>query len=188
MSKPPIRRQAARTLLLVGEGDAEVAFMRHLKGFYVQRGSGIAVMIKNARGKGAAHVVDFARRQSIGLAYDQVAALLDTDTNWDDKTRASARRAKVQVLPCEPCLEAVLLAIHGLPVDARLTVHLKHDFAQRFGVPASDAAVWRHFHGEVIDAALPKVAVLGMLVDLMRGAAPRNQRPPLPISVQRHRA
>ena len=177
MSKPPVRRQAARTLLLVGEGDAEVLFLQHLKALYVQRGSGVAVTIKNARGKGAAHVVDFARRQSINAAFDQVAALLDTDTNWDDKTRAAARRAKVQVLPCEPCLEAVLLRIHGWSVDVRLTAQLKHDFAQRFGVPASDAVVWRqHFHREVIEAALPKVALLGTLVDLMRGATSHKQR------------
>jgi hypothetical protein len=121
-------------------------------------------------------VVDFARRQSINAAYDQVAALLDTDTDWNDKTRAAARRAKVQLLPSEPCLEAVLLRIHGSPVVGRLTAQLKHDFAQRFGVPASDAGVWRRFHREVIDAASPKVAVLGTLVDLMRGATSHKQR------------
>lgn len=79
MTRQAIRRQAARTLLLVGEGDAEEMFLRHLKGLFVVRGSGLSVTIKNARGKGAAHVVDFAHRHSLNAAFDEVAALLDAD-------------------------------------------------------------------------------------------------------------
>ena len=78
-------RQVARTVLLVGEGDAEVLFMQHLKCMFVQRGSGVVVTLKNARGKGAAGVVDFAIRQSRNAAYDVKAVLLDTDTDWGEK-------------------------------------------------------------------------------------------------------
>ena len=126
-----VHRRAARTVLLVGEGDAEVLFLQHLKSLYVQRGSGVAVTIKNARGKGAAHVVDFARRQSSNAAFDAVAALLDTDTDWSDKTQAAARKARVQVITCEPCLEAVLLAVHQRPVQGRSSAQLKKDFFDR---------------------------------------------------------
>lgn len=41
------RRKVARTVLLVGEGDSEVAWLQHLKSLYVARGSGVAVTIKN---------------------------------------------------------------------------------------------------------------------------------------------
>lgn len=81
MKREPHRRQVARTVLVVGEGDAEVLFLQHLKALYVQRGSGVVVTIKNARGKGAANVVDFAARQSRNAAYDLVVALLDTDSD-----------------------------------------------------------------------------------------------------------
>ena len=54
MKGKPRQRHVARTVLLVGEGDAELSFMQHLKRIYVQRGSGVAVTLKNARGKGAA--------------------------------------------------------------------------------------------------------------------------------------
>lgn len=40
MKRQAVRRQAARTVLLVGEGDAQVVFLQHLKGLCVQRGSG----------------------------------------------------------------------------------------------------------------------------------------------------
>ncbi|MDP2254448.1 MAG: hypothetical protein Q8K05_00080 [Polaromonas sp.] len=160
-------RQVARTVLLVGEGDAELQFMQHLKGLYVQRSSGVVVTIKNARGKGAAHVVDFAFRQSRNAAYDVKAALLDTDTDWNDKTRAVARKAKIHVMPCQPCLEAVLLQLHRAPVQGRMTAQLKQDFSARFGAAASDAAVLRHFSRDVLDEARSRIAVLDELLNLL---------------------
>ena len=164
-------RQVARTVLLVGEGDSEVLFLQHLKGLYVQRGSGVAVTLKNARGKGAAHVVDFAIRQSRNAAYDLKAVLLDTDTDWNNKTRAAARKAKIHVMACEPCLEAVLLSLHQVSVEGRVTAQLKRDFAARFGAAASDASVHaRHFNRELLDEAQQRVAVLQGLVNILKKA------------------
>lgn len=170
MSRQPQLRQVARTVLLVGEGDAEVQFMRHLKGLYVQRGSGVVVTIKNARGKGAAHVVDFGFRQSRNAAFDLKAALLDTDTDWNDKTRAVARKVKIHVMPCQPCLEAMLLQMHRLPVEGRTTPQLKHDFAARFGAAASEASILRHFSRELLDEARSRIAVLNELLNLFTRA------------------
>ena len=174
MRRNPKPRQVARTVLLVGEGDAEVQFMQHLKGLYVQRGSGVVVTIKNARGKGAAHVVDFAFRQSRNAAYDVKAALLDTDTDWNDKTRAAARKAKVHVIPCQPCLEAVLLTTHRAQVEGRTTAQLKQDFAARFGAAASDASVLRHFSLEVMHEARSRITILDELLNLLRKAETGN--------------
>lgn len=170
MKRNSAMRQVARTVLLVGEGDAEVQFMLHLKSLYVQRGSGVAVTIKNARGKGAAHVVDFAFRQSRNAAYDMKATLLDTDADWNDKTRAAARKAKIHVMPCEPCLEAMLLQIHRAPVHGLVTAQLKRDFLVRFGAAASDASILRHFSREVIDEARSRIAVLSELFNLLTKA------------------
>ncbi len=167
MRRNSTTRQVARTVLLVGEGDAEVQFMLHLKGLYVQRGSGVVVTIKNARGKGAAHVVDFAFRQSRNAAYDMKATLLDTDADWNDKTRAAARKAKIHVMPCHPCLEAVLLAVHHAPVEGRTTAQLKQVFLARFGSAASDTSILRHFSREVMDEARSRIAVLSELFNLL---------------------
>jgi hypothetical protein len=70
-------RRVVRTVLLAGEGDSEVLFLQHLKRIYVQRGSGVVVTIKNARGKGAGHVVDFADRQPRNAAYEVKVVLLE---------------------------------------------------------------------------------------------------------------
>ena len=55
------RRQARKTVLVVGEGHSEVAFLRHLKSLYAPRSCGVAVNISNAHGKGPAHVIDPVR-------------------------------------------------------------------------------------------------------------------------------
>ena len=96
------RRYEQRTVLLVGEGYAEVAFIEHLKTLYVSRGCGLALTVKNARGKGALHVVDVAIRQSRNAAFDVRAVLLDTDTDWNEKTQAWPARQKCRWCPVVP--------------------------------------------------------------------------------------
>lgn len=162
------RRQVARTVLLVGEGDSEVAFLQHLKALYVTRGCGVAVTIKNARGKGAAHVVDVAVRQSRNAAFDLKAALLDTDTDWNDKTRATARKAKVQVVAADPCLEALLLTAHEHPVQGKTAANLKQEFSARFGAAALEPRVYeRHFSQEVMEKARLRSPELEQLLSLL---------------------
>lgn len=109
-------RPQYRTLLLVGEGETEQAFLQHIKALYVQRGSGLRVTVRCAHGKGAGHVVDYAIRQRIHQ-FDQVAALLDTDAGWTAAVQKHAREKRIQVLKSEPCFEAMLLRAIGKPVN-----------------------------------------------------------------------
>ena len=137
--KAAVHRRVLRTVLLVGEGDAEEVLLRHLKRLYVPRGSGLAVTIKNARGKGAAHVVDFALRQSRNAAFDAVLVLCDGDAAWSDRVAAAARKGRIEVLICEPCLEALLLEAFGHRAEGLTSAQLKHRFEGIFGRPAHDA-------------------------------------------------
>ncbi len=167
MSKPSKARKVARTVLIVGEGDAEVCFLRHLKSLYVQRGSGVVVTIKNARGKGALHVVDFAIRQSRNAEYDVKVTLLDADTDWNDKTRKLAKSGKVDVLPCVPCLEADLLRCHGVAVHGLTSAQLKAQFLKRFEQSASVETVYKkQFPSDVILGAQGTVENLAALLKL----------------------
>lgn len=105
--------KAQRTLLIVGEGRHEEAFLNHLKTLYAPRGCGLAVTIKNARGKGALHVVNWTAGQAAIAKYDAVAALFDTDTDWNAKTEKLAKARRIQVLTSEPCFEAMMLRLIG---------------------------------------------------------------------------
>lgn len=105
------RWKVVPTLLLVGEGATEKAFLTHVKRLYVLRDSGLCVTIKNAHGKGAKHVVSWTARQ-IG-DYDRKAVLLDTDTDWSQAVAKKANSARIIVLKSEPQFEALLLRLIG---------------------------------------------------------------------------
>jgi hypothetical protein len=86
--------KAQRTLLMVGEGFHEEAFLHHVKRLFAPRGCGLSVTVKNAQGKGAKHVVEWTGRQVENTAYDTVAVLLDTDTDWSLAVAKLAKRRK----------------------------------------------------------------------------------------------
>ncbi len=106
-----VRKPVLTTILLVGEGKTEVAFLSHLKSLYIQRNCGIKLTIKNARGKGPEYIINFAVRQRNNAAYDRVAVLLDTDLAWSDAIRKKARKNKLTLLGSTPCIEGFLLDI-----------------------------------------------------------------------------
>lgn len=110
------RKPVLHTVLIVGEGLTEEAFLRHLKSLYVTRGCGVGLKIRNAHGKGPGHVVDFAIRQRNNAAYDRVIALLDTDDPWPDKTVKWAKQKKIVLIGSTPCIEGLLLRILDQPV------------------------------------------------------------------------
>ena len=87
-----VRRLARTTALVVGEGHAEVAFVKHLRSLYTGGNVGYAVTVHNARGFGAGHVIEQTIRQSRLLAYDHRVALFDTDAGWTAAAQAQARR------------------------------------------------------------------------------------------------
>ena len=111
-------RAARHTILLVGEGTTDSAFLKHIKSLYISRGSGVSATVRNARGKGPDHVVDYAIRQRLNTAYDRVAALLDADLEMSPSAHRRARSKKVQIIKAEPCLEGLLLKILGEYVPA----------------------------------------------------------------------
>jgi len=107
------RRSVSHTVLLVGEGTTEQAFLRYITSLYISRGCGVGVTIRNARGKGPDHVVDYAIRQCRNAAYDRIVVLLDTDLEMSAAVRRRARTKKVQIIGSTPCIEGLLLAILG---------------------------------------------------------------------------
>ena len=113
------RRSTVKTLLLVGEGETEVAFLTHLKALCAPRGCGLYVKVICAHGKGAKHVVDVAIRQSRNAAFDSVAALLDTDTDWNDQVQRRATEHCIHLLLSRPCVEAMLLRALGRSATGR---------------------------------------------------------------------
>ena len=162
------KRHVAATLLLVGEGDAELVWLGHLKRLYVERGAGLVVTLKNAHGKGAAHVVDVAIRQSRNAAFDVKAVLLDTDTDWTPQVELLAEEAGVEIIAANPCLEGLLLRAHGCRVTGRTSARLKSDFVKRFGADALDIKVYQqHFPRSFVEESRKHVSEIDQLLRLL---------------------
>lgn len=126
MSK--LKHSVNETLLLVGEGYDEEAFLIYLKSQIINRKSGFKVKIKNAKGKGAKHVFEWTIRQ-IGVAeYDTVAVLLDVDTDWSEMIGKKAKAHRIKVLKSDPCFEAMLLRCLGVEPEVD-TAKLKKQFS-----------------------------------------------------------
>lgn len=160
-------RVARKTLLVVGEGYAEVAFLKHIRNLYTCGGAGCSMAIANARGKGAQHVIAYTIRTARTTAHDQVATLLDSDTDWNEKVEALARTKKISVLLSQPCLEAPLLHIYGAASEQSTAEH-KKDFRGRFGGDAHDERLLEKcFPKEVLDDARGRVPVLAQLLTLL---------------------
>ena len=159
--------KAQRTLLIVGEGRHEEAFLNHLKQLYVPRGCGLAVTIKNAHGKGARHVIQWTARQIANARYDEVAALLDTDVDWNAQTEKLAKSKKIQVLKSEPCFEAMMLRLVGKPANGAA-----HEFKKQFAPLVNNDATQRdhyalYFGDANLQAGRGKVPTIDALLKLL---------------------
>ena len=166
------KRIVRETLLIVAEGDAEVAFIRHLKLLY-RDSLGRAVQEANARGKGGRHVLEVAIRRANNRDHDKVILLLDTDTNWSDAERAKARKSRIgrrgrlDVVESSPCLEAWILRILGIEAEGD-TKHFKRLFKAQMGCEAHEPAWMERALGkEVLDGARDRVQQLAELMNHM---------------------
>lgn len=123
--------------------------------------------ISNARGKGGKAVLEYALRPQVRGGYDEVAILVDTDQDWSAEERARASAEGIVVLESSPCLERVLLAIHGRAANGP-TAKQKRAFIQFFGMEAHDARVYSaNFPKALIDQARQNIEMVDQLLKLL---------------------
>lgn len=157
-------------MLIVGEGFAEVELLKHLRALFLPRGAGLALTIDNARGKGAKNVVAVAYAKSRVYAYDHVWVLLDTDQDYDERLVSEAKRKKVHIAACEPCLEAVLLRIKGIEPTGR-SAEIKRQFEARFAMTAHQADLYpAHYGTGVLEGNNCKASPVGSLIRAIEAA------------------
>ncbi|MEI6069458.1 MAG: RloB domain-containing protein [Methylococcaceae bacterium] len=157
-----------RTLLIVGEGSDEKAFLSYLKEHLVPRGTGLMVTIKNAKGKGAKGVLDYTIKQIRIPEYDTVAALFDTDTDWTDALVKQAKKHKVLLLKSEPCFEAMLFRLLGITPELN-SKKLKAQFAPFVNHKATHSEQYaKHFNPEKLEAMQHTEPTIEMLLSLFK--------------------
>ncbi|OAT26191.1 RloB family protein [Buttiauxella ferragutiae ATCC 51602] len=112
MAKVRQVRVTKETLLFVGEGFCEKAFLAHINGLYSK--GAIKTKIITAKGKGPEHVINHAISCKKIDGYDHVAVLLDLDLICAPSVLKDAKAKGIIIIGSEPCLEGFLLDIMGV--------------------------------------------------------------------------
>jgi hypothetical protein len=160
-------RTVAATALIVGEGYDEVAFLTHLRQAAGVRGIGVQYTIKNAKGGGAAEVVDQTRRLQQRGGFDRVASLLDTDAGWTAAARKMADDNGIEVFPSSPCLECLLLRAIGVRINDESRV--KDQFRPYVNnKPAEAGSYTEHFDIDALISARHSEPTLDALLRFFR--------------------
>lgn len=159
--------KAQHTLLIVGEGYCEVAFLNHVKQIYVPRGCGLKVSIGNARGKSPQQIIDYTILQIKNAHYDHVAVMLDTDVFCPQEAIKKAIKYKIHLLKSEPCFEALMLRLIGQPADGE-TKALKKRFAPFVNnEPTNGEKYAQHFTKECLNNGKITIQVINQLLSLL---------------------
>jgi hypothetical protein len=126
------------------------------------------VTIKNAKGKGAKHVIEWTIRQAGIAHYDTVAALFDTDEDWTPIVEKQAKKHKILLLKSEPCFEAMLLRLLGITPELN-SKKLKAQFAPFVNNGATHSANYaKYFSPETLTAMQHKEPTIEQLLSLFK--------------------
>lgn len=151
------RRQIAQqtTLLVVGEGPDDKAFISHMKQLFCPRGCGVSVKVEAQDGGSPGNIISNAIRSYASPDYNQRFLLLDADVPPSAVEYKRARAAGYEIILWRPqCLEGALLEALDERVQAhetsqQLKARLHPRLAGRHTEPAAYAEL---FTRQVLDA------------------------------------
>ena len=113
MARKP-KRSLLSTLIIVGEGAHEKAFLSHLKALY-SANTDQKVKIDSADGGSPQDIVRTAVKKSRHIDYDRKFILMDSDIVVDDAAKKLAKDNNITIILSEPlCLEGMLLKLLGI--------------------------------------------------------------------------
>jgi len=114
MPRTKYGKKIKRTILVVGEGPTEKAFLNHIKELYfVSRECGVVFKVRDGYGGSPKSVVSRAVRLCSLCSYDECYVLIDDDQtfNPDRKLRNNIGKYKMKIIKAIPCIEGLFLAI-----------------------------------------------------------------------------
>nr|WP_298166467.1 hypothetical protein [uncultured Pseudomonas sp.] len=146
MSHPRKRQRALlhSTLLVVGEGADDRAFISHMKQLFCPRGSGQSVKVESGDGGSAGNIITNAIRSFRDSGYDRRLLLLDADLPPTPQERKRAEQAGYAIILWAPqSLEGALLDALGEAVQPHETSQqLKQRLHPRLAAKHTEAAAY----------------------------------------------
>lgn len=143
------------TLLVVGEGADDRAFVTHMKQLYCTRDSGISVKVEAGDGGSPGNVITHAIRKYQGKDYDRRLFLLDADLPPDEADYKRAAKEGYEIILWRPqCLEGALLDTLGEQVgEHESSQQLKTRLHPRLDGRHTDACAYATlFTRQILDA------------------------------------
>lgn len=105
------RRIQCSSLIVVGEGPHDKAFINHMKHLYDSRSNGQTVKVESATGGSPMSIVKSALK-SKHVDYDKKYVLMDSDVEIPKQCLDYAKQKKVTIILSTPvCLEGMLLEL-----------------------------------------------------------------------------
>ncbi len=169
-------RKTKTTVLMVGEGPKDKAFLRHLQDIYVSRDGDIAVKIECASGGSPRSIVEKAIRLRGARDYDKCVVLIDQDRVLEDDRELRKRMKEhppIQIIWIKPCMEGLLLEILKYPDFSRHNVSSSFCKSQfRLHIPidrqTEKLSYMRLFPKATIDLCRGKIHDLDAILKAMR--------------------
>lgn len=104
------RRSAKFTVLAIGEGLTDEAFLKYLKATFSHRDDNVSITIAAADGKSPSTIV----KQSVNRGprnYDRALVLMDQDIDWPPEVYSLAKKYGIELIGSQPCIEGVFLTV-----------------------------------------------------------------------------
>ena len=159
-----MHRAPSHTVLLVGEGQTEVAFLKHLKSLYISRGCGVAVKIISANGKGPEFIVNYTIRKSYRIASERIFTLLDGDIPITPKIRKKATQHDITLVESSPCFEGLLIKILDKTVPAT-SKECKKICEKHFPGPLTQQGTYNNLTSDLLKRRRNHVSELAQILD-----------------------
>lgn len=146
------RRIQQTTLIIVGEGSHEKAFLSHMKVLYDLRNSGQKVKVIKGDGGSPFDVINNTIKKSSHAAYDFKFILMDNDVLIRQQEYDLAKKQGIEILLSEPlCLEGMLLEVIGQSPSNTAEACKKLLHPQLSGKPTEEYSYKALFTKEVLD-------------------------------------
>lgn len=114
MAKRKSRTVNKTTLLVMGEGEHDKAFLSHMKGIYHERRSGSKITLDFSSGGSPHDIIKDTVKKSRHVGYDQKFILMDSDVPVRQQDIKAAKDSGITILYSKPlCLEGMLLSVLG---------------------------------------------------------------------------
>ena len=127
--RKPTRSANKTTLLVMGEGEHDKAFLSHMKGIYHERRSGSKITLDFSSGGSPHDIIKDTVKKSRHVDYDQKFILMDSDIPIKQEDIKAAKDSGIAILYSEPlCLEGMLLSIlaQNIPSTAQKCKSVLH--------------------------------------------------------------